>query len=217
MKVFNNIYQGKRILITGHTGFKGSWLSMWLSELGANVIGYALKPSTTPSLFEVCEIDKKITSIIGDIRNLKILRDVLEEYQPEIVFHMAAQSLVRYSYREPVETYETNIMGTVNLLEASRHTPSVRVIVNITSDKCYENRELDCGYRETDPMGGYDPYSSSKGCAELITNAYLKSFLNPENFKEHGKCLVSVRAGNAIGGGDWGEDRLIPDCINSFV
>jgi len=215
--VFSNIYNGKRVLITGHTGFKGSWLSIWLNELGANVIGYALNPPTTPSLFEVCDLKKKVTSIIGDIRNLKMLRDVFEKYQPEIVFHMAAQSLVRYSYKKPVETYETNIIGTVNLLEVCRHTPSVRVIVNITSDKCYENRDQVCGYKEDDPMGGYDPYSSSKGCAELITNAYLKSFFNPENFKEHGKCLASVRAGNVIGGGDWAEDRLIPDCIKALL
>jgi len=215
--VFSNIYNGKRVLITGHTGFKGSWLSIWLNELGANVIGYALKPPTTPSLFEVCDLKKKVTSIIGDIRNLKMLRDVFEKYQPEIVFHMAAQSLVRYSYKKPVETYETNIIGTVNLLEVCRHTPSVRVIVNITSDKCYENRDQVCGYKEDDPMGGYDPYSSSKGCAELITNAYLKSFFNPENFKEHGKCLASVRAGNVIGGGDWAEDRFIPDCIKALL
>ncbi len=215
--VFSNIYNGKRVLITGHTGFKGSWLSIWLNELGANVIGYALNPPTTPSLFEVCDLKKKVTSIIGDIRNLKMLRDVFEKYQPEIVFHMAAQSLVRYSYKKPVETYETNIIGTVNLLEVCRHTPSVRVIVNITSDKCYENRDQVCGYKEDDPMGGYDPYSSSKGCAELITNAYLKSFFNPENFKEHGKCLASVRAGNVIGGGDWAEDRFIPDCIKALL
>lgn len=216
-KLFSNIYNGKRVLITGHTGFKGSWLSIWLNEVGANVIGYALNPPTTPSLFEVCDLEKKVTSIVGDIRNPRMLRDVLEKYQPEIVFHMAAQSLVRYSYKEPVETYETNTMGTVNLFEVCRHTPSVRVIINITSDKCYENRELDCSYKENDPMGGYDPYSSSKGCAELITNAYLKSFFNPENFKEHGKCLASVRAGNAVGGGDWGEDRLIPDCIKALL
>lgn len=215
--LFNNFYHNKRILITGHTGFKGSWLSLWLSDLSANVIGYALKPPTTPSLFEVCAIEKKVISIIGDIRNLKMLRNVFEEYQPEIVFHMAAQSLVRYSYREPIETYETNIMGTVNLLEVCRHTPSIRVIVNITSDKCYENRELDCGYKENDPMGGYDPYSSSKGCAELITAAYIKSYFNPEDYEKHGVSLSSVRAGNVIGGGDWAEDRLIPDCIKALL
>lgn len=213
---FSNVYSGKRVLVTGHTGFKGSWLSLWLNELGAEVIGYALKPPTIPSLFKVCGIEKKITSIIADIRNLKMLREVFAEYQPEIVFHMAAQSLVRYSYKEPVETYETNIMGTVNLFEACRYTPSVKAIVNITSDKCYENREWVWGYRENDPMGGYDPYSSSKGCAELITNAYIKSYFNPDNYEKHGVSLVSVRAGNVIGGGDWSEDRLIPDCMKAL-
>lgn len=215
--IFNNIYKGRRVLITGHTGFKGSWLSLWLRELGATVIGYALKPPTTPSLFEVLGLGSKIISITADIRELKILRDAFEKYQPEIVFHMAAQSLVRYSYREPVETYETNVMGTVNVLEACRYTPSVRVIVVVTSDKCYENRGCVWGYRENEPMGGYDPYSSSKGCAELVTNAYLKSFFNPDNYKEHKKSLASVRAGNIIGGGDWAEDRLIPDCIKALA
>ncbi|MBT9145439.1 MAG: CDP-glucose 4,6-dehydratase [candidate division WS2 bacterium] len=215
--LFDNIYSGKRVLITGHTGFKGSWLSIWLHELGANVIGYALEPPTIPSLFEICGLDKRITSITGDIRDIRTLRGVFKKYQPEIIFHMAAQSLVRYSYKAPVETYETNIMGTVNLLEACRHTPSVRVIVNITSDKCYENREWVWGYREIDPMGGYDPYSSSKGCAELVTNAYLTSFFNPDSYKGHSVSLASVRAGNVIGGGDWGEDRLIPDCIKALL
>ncbi len=216
-RVFNNFYRDKRILITGHTGFKGSWLSMWLNNMGANVIGYALKPSTTPSLFEICGIKKKIASVICDVRNLKKLRDVFEKYQPEIVFHMAAQPLVRYSYREPVETYETNVMGTVNLFEACRHTSSVRVVINVTSDKCYENREWIWGYREKDAMGGYDPYSSSKGCAELITAAYTKSYFSPDGYEKHGATLASVRAGNVIGGGDWREDRLIPDCVKALV
>lgn len=214
--LFGGIYKNKTILVTGHTGFKGSWLCLWLSELGATVIGYALKPPTTPNLFESCGLEKKVTSIESDIRNLKMLKDVLERCQPEIVFHMAAQSLVRYSYREPVETYETNIMGTVNLLEACRYTPSVKVIIIITSDKCYENREWIRGYRENDPLGGYDPYSSSKGCAEIITNAYMKSYFNPENYERHGVSLASVRAGNVIGGGDWAEDRIIPDCIKTL-
>lgn len=214
--LFNNIYKGKRVLITGQTGFKGSWLSIWLRELGADVTGYALEPPTTPSLFKICDLQKKITSITGDIRNLKMLRDVFGEYQPEIVFHMAAQSLVRYSYREPIETFETNIMGTVNLIEACRNTPSVRAVVVVTSDKCYENHEDRRSYRENDPMGGYDPYSSSKGCAELITGAYLKSFFNPDNYNEHIMSLASGRAGNVIGGGDWAEDRLVPDCIKAI-
>ena len=215
--ILNNFYRGKKILITGHTGFKGSWLSIWLSELGANVIGYALEHPTIPSLFEICNLEERVISLIGDIRNLKTLRDVFDEYQPEIVFHMAAQSLVRYSYREPVETYETNIMGTVNLLEASRHNSSVRAIVNVTSDKCYENREGFWNYSENDPMGGYDPYSSSKGCAELITTAYIKSYFNPDEYERHGASLASVRAGNVVGGGDWAEDRLIPDCIKALM
>lgn len=216
-KIFNNVYRNRRVLITGHTGFKGPWLSIWLSELGAKVLGYALRPSTTPSLFEICDLEKKVTSIISDIRNFKMLKDVVKKYQPEIVFHMAAQSLVRHSYKEPAETYETNVMGTVNLLEACRLTSSVRVIVNVTSDKCYETRKQDWGYKENDPMGGYDPYSSSKGCAELVTNAYSKSFFNPDNYKEHSVSLASVRAGNVIGGGDWAQDRLIPDCIKAIM
>lgn len=214
--VKKDFWENKRVLITGHTGFKGSWLSIWLSELGANVIGYALKPPTIPSLFEVCDLEKKVTSIIGDIRNFKMLRDVLEKYQPEIIFHMAAQSLVRYSYKEPVKTYETNVMGTVNVFEACRYTQSVKTIVNITSDKCYENRDLVRGYKENDPMGGHDPYSSSKGCAELVTNAYIRSYFNADNYKHNDTVLASVRAGNVIGGGDWGEDRLIPDCVKAL-
>ncbi len=217
LKMFNGIFHGKRVLITGHTGFKGSWLSVWLRELGADVIGYALEPPTNPSLFETCNLESKVTSIIGDIRNLKVLKDVFERYQPEIVFHMAAQALVRYSYREPVETYETNIMGTVNLIEACRRTSSVRVVIVVTSDKCYENRGGVYSFKEIDPMGGYDPYSSSKGCAELITAAYTKSYFNPENLEKNGAFIASVRAGNVIGGGDWGEDRLIPDCIRALL
>jgi CDP-glucose 4,6-dehydratase len=215
--VRESFWKNKRVLITGNTGFKGSWLSLWLYKLNAKVFGYALKPPTKPNLFEICNLERKIISIFGDIRNLKKLRGIFNKYKPEIVFHMAAQSLVRYSYKEPVETYETNIMGTVNVFEACRYTPSVKVIVNITSDKCYENRNLTRGYRELDPMGGYDPYSSSKGCAEIITTAYLRSYFNPNNYKNRVKVLASVRAGNIIGGGDWGEDRLIPDCIKALL
>jgi len=217
MKLFHDIYKGKRVLITGHTGFKGSWLSVWLSELGADIIGYALKPSTTPNLFEISSISKKITSILGDIRDLEKLKSIFKKHKPEIVFHLAAQSLVRYSYREPVVTFETNVMGTINLLEACRHSPSVRVIINVTSDKCYENKGWIWGYRENDPMGGYDPYSSSKGCTELITNAYRNAFFNLQEYgKTHNIALSSVRAGNIIGGGDWAEDRLIPDCVKAL-
>ena len=207
------IYRGKKVLITGHTGFKGSWLSLWLSLLDAKVIGYALPPRS-PSHFELLDLD--ITSIEGDIRDRDYLEAIFDEYQPDIVFHLAAQPLVRYSYKEPVETFETNIMGTVNVLEVCRQTPSVRAIVNITSDKCYENREWVWGYRENDPMGGYDPYSASKGASELVSAAYRRSFFNNDAYgKTHHTLLATCRAGNVIGGGDWSEDRLIPDIIRA--
>lgn len=215
--MFNSVYEGKKVLITGHTGFKGSWLTLWLLELGAEVIGYSLKPPTKPSLFEALQLDKKITHIIGDVRDKGELMAAFIKYQPEIVFHLAAQSLVKASYENPLLTYETNIMGTVNLFEAVRKTASVKVLVNVTSDKCYENKEWLYGYREIDPMGGYDPYSSSKGCAEIITAAYRNSFFNPVEYgKTHKVALSSVRAGNVIGGGDWGEDRIVPDCIKAL-
>ena len=214
---FGDIYKNKKMLITGHTGFKGSWLSLWLTELGANVIGYSLEPLTEPNLFEAINLKDKITHIIGDVRDEEHLTAIFEKYQPEFVFHLAAQPLVRRSYKEPKLTYETNVMGTVNVLEAVRKTNSVRVCVIITSDKCYENREWVYGYRETDPVGGYDPYSSSKGCAELVTATYRQSFFNPGDYEgHHNVALSSVRAGNVMGGGDWGEDRLIPDCIRAL-
>ena len=209
-------WKSKHVLLTGHTGFKGSWLSLWLQSMGAQVVGYALAPPTNPSLFKVAEVGKGMTSIIGDIRDLEHLRTVFAEHRPEIVFHMAAQPLVRYSYIEPVETYSTNVMGTVNLLEAVRGTDSVKAVVNVTSDKCYENREWVWGYRENEPMGGYDPYSSSKGCAELVAAAYRNSYFHPEKYKEHGVALASARAGNVIGGGDWADDRLIPDIMRAI-
>ncbi len=210
-------WKDKKVLITGHTGFKGSWLALWLQSMGAQTIGYSLESPTIPSLFEICKVADKMTSLNGDVRDIKKMSDVVTEYKPEIVFHLAAQSLVRRSYREPIETYETNVMGTVNLFEVCRSAPSVRVIINITSDKCYENKGWVSGYREDDAMGGYDPYSSSKGCAELVTSAYIKSYFNPDKYREHGKSVASVRAGNVIGGGDWAEDRLIPDCIRAFM
>jgi CDP-glucose 4,6-dehydratase len=214
---FQDVYKGKRILITGHTGFKGSWLSLWLKELGADVIGYALEPPTKRSLFEVLSLNEKVTHIIGDVRAEKHLYSVFEKYSPEFVFHLAAQPLVRLSYKEPKLTYETNVMGTVSVLEAVRKTDSVRSCIIVTSDKCYENREWIYGYRETDSIGGYDPYSSSKGCAELVTAAYRSAFYNPKDYGKHHKvALSSVRAGNVIGGGDWGEDRIIPDCIRAL-
>ncbi len=211
------LWHGKRVLITGHTGFKGSWLSLWLQSMGAEVVGYALAPPTNPSLFEVAGVGAGMTSIIGDIRDLPHLNKAFAEHQPEIVIHMAAQPLVRYSYSEPVETYSTNVMGTVNLLEAVRHTKSVRAVVNVTSDKCYENKEWVWGYRENEPMGGYDPYSNSKGCAELVTSAYRNSYFHPEKYSEHGVAMASARAGNVIGGGDWAADRLIPDIMRAIA
>ena len=180
-----SFWRDKCVLLTGHTGFKGSWLSLWLQSMGAQVVGYALAPPTNPSLFEVAEVGNGMTSVIGDIRDLEHLREVFAEHQPEIVIHMAAQPLVRYSYSEPVETYSTNVMGTVNLLEAVRNTSSVKAVVNVTSDKCYENREWVWGYRENEAMGGHDPYSNSKGCAELVTAAYRNSFFQPSTINHH--------------------------------
>jgi CDP-glucose 4,6-dehydratase len=209
-------WQGKRVLLTGHTGFKGSWLSLWLQSMGAQITGYALAPPTNPSLFEIAEVGKGMTSVIGDIRDLAKMLAVFAEHRPEIVIHMAAQSLVRYSYQNPVETYSTNVMGTVHLLEAVRNTPSVKAVVNITTDKCYENREWVWGYRENEPMGGFDPYSNSKGCAELVSAAYRSSFFNADNYAQHGVATATVRAGNVIGGGDWAQDRLIPDILAAF-
>ncbi len=204
-------WKDKRVLLTGHTGFKGSWLSLWLQSMGAQVAGYALAPPTNPSLFVVANVEKGMTSIIGDIRDVSRMSNVFVEHKPEIVIHMAAQPLVRYSYTHPAETYEVNVMGTVNVLEAVRQTPKVRAVVNVTTDKCYENREWIWGYRENEAMGGFDPYSSSKGCAELVTSAYRRSFIEPA-----GVALASARAGNVIGGGDWAADRLIPDFLRAM-
>ena len=212
-----NFWKDKRVLVTGHTGFKGSWLSLWLQEKGVNVIGYSLPPPTKPSLFEVAGISDGMTSIIGDVRDFDQIKDVISEHHPEIVFHMAAQSLVRRSYLDPIETYTTNVMGTVNVLEAVRHSDNVSVLVNITSDKCYENNEWCWGYRESDRMGGHDPYSSSKGCAELITAAYRRSYSCNENNPTPRVSIATARAGNVIGGGDWGADRLIPDIMKAVL
>jgi len=208
-----SFWHNKKVLVTGHTGFKGSWLSLWLDSMGAKVQGYALEPPTAPNLYDILNLNEDIDSHIGDVRDITALTQVFADFEPEIVFHLAAQPLVRLSYDEPVETYSTNVMGTVNLLEVVRKTASVKAVVNITSDKCYENKEWVWGYRENESMGGYDPYSSSKGCAELVTAAYRQSFFNDENNKV---ALASVRAGNVIGGGDWAKDRLIPDIINAF-
>ena len=208
-------WQGKKVFLTGHTGFKGSWLSLWLQVLGAEVTGYALDPPTSPSLFEAASVESGMRSITGDIGELAHLKRAMEECKPEIVFHLAAQSLVRVSYQEPIATYQTNVMGTANLLEAVRHVPSVSAVLVITSDKCYENRNAAQGYRETDALGGHDPYSNSKACAELVASAYRSSFFQ-DGSRRHPVALASARAGNVIGGGDWAQDRLIPDIVRAF-
>lgn len=209
-------WKGKRVFLTGQTGFKGSWLSLWLQQLGASVTGYSLAPPTSPSLFEAARVAEGMQSLLGDIRDLPMLLKAVQAAQPEIVIHMAAQSLVRYSYAEPVETYATNVMGTVHLLEAVRQTAGVKAVVVVTTDKCYENKEWVWGYREDEPMGGYDPYSNSKGCAELVSSAYRSSFFSPRTHDKHGVALATARAGNVIGGGDWAKDRLIPDILAAF-
>ena len=211
-----HFWRNKRVFMTGHTGFKGSWLSLWLQQLGADITGYALNPPTNPSLFEVAKVEGGMRSIIADIRDAEALAKAMREAKPDIVIHMAAQPLVLYSYQAPVETYATNFMGTVHLLEAVRQTDTVRAVVNITSDKCYENKEWPWGYRENEPMGGYDPYSNSKGCAELVTSAYRNSYFNPNKHSEHGVAIATARAGNVIGGGDWAADRLIPDILRAI-
>lgn len=215
--IFNNFYKGKRVLLTGHTGFKGSWLSIWLNELGAEVIGIAKEPFSERDNYVLSGIGKKIKADIrADIRDGEMMKEIFRKYEPDVVFHLAAQPLVRLSYEIPVETYETNVMGTINIMEAIRITPSVKVAVMITTDKCYENKEQIWGYRENEPMGGYDPYSSSKGCCELAISSWRRSFFNPEDYTKHGKSIASVRAGNVIGGGDWATDRIIPDCIRAL-
>lgn len=215
--IFDNFYKGKRVLVTGHTGFKGSWLSIWLHELGVEVIGVGLDPFTERDNYVLSCIGQKMKADIrADIRDGERMKAIFKEYQPEIVFHLAAQPLVRLSYDIPVETYETNVMGTINILEAIRVTDSVKVGVMITTDKCYENKEQIWGYRENEPMGGYDPYSSSKGAAEIAIASWRRSFFNPEQYVQHGKSIASVRAGNVIGGGDWALDRIIPDCIKAL-
>jgi len=209
-------WRGRRVFVTGHTGFKGSWLCLLLEELGAQVSGFALPPPTEPSLFDAAGISGTTNSVIGDVRDHGALLAAMRAAEPDIVFHLAAQSLVRYSYDHPAETYATNVMGTVHVLEAVRALATVKALVAVTSDKCYENREWVYPYRETDPMGGHDPYSSSKGCAELVVAAYRASYFPPSRLSEHGTALASVRAGNVIGGGDWALDRLIPDLVRAF-
>lgn len=212
-----SFWNQRRVFLTGHTGFKGGWLSLWLQRLGANVVGYALTPATDPNIFTVADVAGGMQSISGDVRDLDRLTSALTASAPEVVFHLAAQPLVRYSYQHPVETYSTNVMGTVHLLEAVRQTPGVRAVVVVTSDKCYDNREWVWGYREHEPMGGHDPYSNSKGCAELVAAAYRSSFFSPAQYEQHGVALATARAGNVIGGGDWSADRLIPDIVRAFA
>ena len=209
-----SFWRSKRVFLTGHTGFKGSWLSLWLQELGAEVTGYALSPPTIPSLFESANIGDGMRSIIGDVRDRKLLENTVTESKPEIIIHMAAQPLVRESYQFPAETFEANVQGTVCLLEAVRATPSVKAVVNVTTDKCYENKEWHWGYRECDPLGGHDPYSASKACSEIVANAYRSSYFGSSL---HQVALATARAGNVIGGGDWGKDRLMTDLIHALT
>jgi CDP-glucose 4,6-dehydratase len=211
-----NSYKGKNVLVTGHTGFKGSWLALWLNILGANVIGYALDPVNSRDNFNLTGLKDRIIDIRGDIRDYKKLCEVFHCYKPEVVFHLAAQPLVSYSYKQPRYTYEVNVMGTVNVLDAIRENSETRIGIIITSDKCYENKEWIWGYRESDALGGYDPYSSSKGCVELLVSSYRNSFFNINKYPDHRKLLVTARAGNVIGGGDWSPDRIIPDCIKAL-
>jgi CDP-glucose 4,6-dehydratase len=212
----NNFWNNKKVLITGHTGFKGAWLTFWLLKMGAIVKGISLPPDTNPNLYLLLDIEKNMDSKFGDIRNLDFLKKEVKSFKPDIVFHLAAQALVRNSYDNPIETFQTNVMGTANILEVIRYVDTVRSIVCITSDKCYENREWPWQYRESDALGGWDPYSASKGCSELVISSYRKSFYHPHSYQKHGVGLASARAGNVIGGGDWGDNRLIPDMVRSF-
>ncbi len=210
-------WHGKRVFLTGHTGFKGGWLALWLASKGAVIRGYALDPSTEPNLFTEAGVANVIEDVRGDIRDSGALEPALHDFAPEVVFHMAAQPLVRYSYEDPIGTYETNVIGTARVLDAVRRTPSVRAVVSVTTDKCYENKEWLWGYRETDPLGGYDPYSSSKACAEIVSAAYRQSYFPVQKLAEHGCAVATARAGNVIGGGDWSQDRLIPDLVRGFL
>lgn len=219
-EALSTFWKGKRVLVTGHTGFKGSWLSLWLASLGAEVTGYALAEEGDPQLFHASGVDRDVQSVISDIRNREHLASAITIAKPEIIFHLAAQPLVRQSYTNPVETYEINVLGTVNLLEAVRNAVAkgmrIRALINVTTDKCYENKEWEWGYRETDTLGGYDPYSSSKACSELVTASYRRSFFSPASYPVHGLAIATARAGNVIGGGDASMDRLVPDCLRAF-
>jgi len=216
MVMNSNFWKNKKVLLTGHTGFKGSWLSIWLKKIGVDLIGFSKDVPTEPSLFELANVSKDMTSVMGDIRNFSVVQEIIEKNQPDIIIHMAAQALVRDSYKNPLETFSTNIMGTANVLEAIKISKKTRVMINVTSDKCYENKGIGNNFSEDAAMGGYDPYSSSKGCSELISSAYRNSFYNIEDFESHKLSLATVRAGNVIGGGDWAKDRLIPDIIKGI-
>ena len=209
--MLNEFYKNKKVMITGHTGFKGSWLLLWLYSLGADVLGYSLKPNTTPSMFEYLNLENYCQNVYGDILDEELLNKSIRDFKPEIIFHLAAQPIVRLSYKEPLLTYKTNVIGTLNVLEAARKCNSIKAFLNVTTDKCYENKEVNKGYSEDDPMGGYDMYSSSKGCVEIMSSSYRRSFLERDFY-----ALATARAGNVIGGGDWAVDRLIPDCIRSI-
>lgn len=213
-----SLWQGRRVFLTGHTGFKGGWLSLWLAQLGATVRGFALDPYTQPNLMDLAHVATAVEDIRGNIQDLPALKSALQEFSPEIVIHMAAQPLVRYSYSDPLGTYATNVMGTAHVLEAVRQVKTVRAVVSVTTDKCYENKEWIWGYRENDPLGGYDPYSSSKACAEIVSAAYRQSFFPIDRFgRDHQTLIATARAGNVIGGGDWSDDRLIPDLVRGFL
>jgi CDP-glucose 4,6-dehydratase len=217
MAMNDHFWKNKKVFLTGHTGFKGSWCVLWLKSLGADITGYSLEPPTRPSLFESARVDEGIRSVIGDIRDFQYLKKCLGETAPDIVIHMAAQPLVRKSYQDPVGTYATNVLGTVHLLEAVRQGTGDPVVINITTDKCYENKELDRGYRENEPLGGADPYSSSKACSEIATSAYRDSYFRSKDGRARGVALATCRAGNVIGGGDWAEDRLVPDIVRALM
>ena len=214
--LFAKFFNNKTVFVTGHTGFIGSWLSFWLSSMGANVIGYSSDIPTNPSNFDILKLKNKINHHLGNINDKEYLQKILLENQPEIVIHLAAQALVKESYQSPVDTIQTNVLGTANLLESVKHTPSVNVCVVMTSDKCYDNREINYAYKETDPLGGYDPYSASKAAAEIITNSFRNSFFNPSKINEHHVALSTIRAGNVIGGGDWAKYRIVPDCVTAL-
>ncbi len=210
-------WKNKKVFITGHTGFKGSWLSLWLHSMGARVTGYSLAPPTVPNLFETARVGEFVKTVTGDVRDASLLKKAMLESRPEIVIHMAAQPLVRESYKNPIETYSINVLGTVHFFEAIRACPDVKAVVNVTTDKCYENKGMVLGYHENDPLGGYDPYSNSKACSELVTASFRDSFFNLADYAQHGKGVSSARAGNVIGGGDWAADRLVPDCVRAFL